>query len=199
MAMEHKLVVLGSGSVGKTAISIQFVRNQFIRDYNPTIEESYRKQVTIDGVTCMLDILDTAGQEEFGALRPQYVRQGQGFLLVYSVTDRPSFEEMQSFYNEVYRIKDDERPKNHKIPIVIVGNKADLESSREVSSEEGQDLSKKLGCNFIETSAKTRQGVEEAYFNLVRKVREVSPKKSRGGGSSDVPWEEPKKTRCVIL
>jgi small GTP-binding protein len=65
MAQEHKLVVLGEGGVGKSALSIQFVRNQFIIEYNPTIEECYRKQVTIDGVTCMLDILDTAGQEEF--------------------------------------------------------------------------------------------------------------------------------------
>jgi len=193
MAQEHKLVVLGSGGVGKSAISIQFVRNQFVKEYNPTIEESYRKQVTIDGLTCMLDILDTAGQEEFGALRHQYMRQGQGFLLVYSVTDRSSFEEIQSFYNEVYRVKEDEGPtKNHKIPIIIVGNKADLESSRQVRAEEGSELSRKLSCQFIETSAKTRQGVEEAYFTVVRKVRETVSK------GRDVPWDK-KKNLCVIL
>jgi len=190
MALEHKLVVLGSGGVGKSAISIQFVRNQFVKDYNPTIEESYRKQVTIDNLTCMLDILDTAGQEEFGALRHQYMRQGQGFLLVYSVTDRSSFEEIQSFYNEVYRVKDDEGPKNHKIPIIIVGNKADLETHRQVKSDEGQELARRLGCQFIETSAKTRQGVEEAYFTVVRRVREISPK------PVSVPWD---KKRCAIL
>jgi small GTP-binding protein len=195
MATEHKLVVLGAGGVGKSAISIQFVRNQFVRDYNPTIEESYRKQVTIDNVTCMLDILDTAGQEEFGALRHQYMRQGQGFLLVFSVTDRSSFEEIQSFYNEVFRVKEDEQPKNHKIPIIVVGNKADLESSRVVRSDEGQDTSKKLGCQYIETSAKTRQGVEEAYFSVVRKIRETAPKTARG-----LPWDESKRTKhCIIL
>jgi len=197
MALEHKLVVLGAGGVGKSAISIQFVRNQFVKDYNPTIEESYRKQVTIDGVTCMLDILDTAGQEEFGALRHQYMRQGQGFLLVYSVVDRPSFDEIQIFYNEVHRVKEDEGARTNKIPIIIVGNKADLETERKVRSDEGSDLAKKLGCQFIETSAKTRQGVEEAYFTVVRKVRETSPKNQRG----HVPWEKDpqKKGICVLL
>eukprot|EP00026_Physarum_polycephalum_P017730 Phypoly_transcript_19055.p1 GENE.Phypoly_transcript_19055~~Phypoly_transcript_19055.p1 ORF type:complete len:193 (+),score=22.42 Phypoly_transcript_19055:83-661(+) len=192
--MEHKLVVLGSGGVGKSAISIQFVRNQFVREYNPTIEESYRKQVTIDGITCMLDILDTAGQEEFGALRHQYMRQGQGFLLVYSITDKSSFEEVQSFYNEVFRVKEDENRKTNKIPIIIVGNKADMETARAVRSDEGQDIARRLGCQFIETSAKTRQGVEEAYFSVVRKIREISPKPSK------TPWGEGGGGfKCLIL
>lgn len=111
------------------------------------------------------------------------MRQGQGFLLVYSVTDRSSFEEIQSFYNEVFRVKEDDQPKNHKIPIIIVGNKADLgkennnnvtnsmiiiiipaDSARQVPSSEGQDFARKLGCQFLETSAKTRQGVEEVLL-----------------------------------
>eukprot|EP01113_Clastostelium_recurvatum_P032337 TRINITY_DN413_c2_g1_i3.p1 TRINITY_DN413_c2_g1~~TRINITY_DN413_c2_g1_i3.p1 ORF type:complete len:149 (+),score=9.93 TRINITY_DN413_c2_g1_i3:412-858(+) len=125
---EYKLVVLGAGGVGKSALSIQFVRNQFVREYNPTIEESYRKQVTIDNITCMLDILDTAGQEEFSALRHQYMRQGQGFLCVYSITDRNSFDEIVSFATQVYQAKEMD-PNKNKIPMLIVGNKVLLSSS----------------------------------------------------------------------
>jgi len=194
MALEHKLVVLGAGGVGKSALSIQFVRNIFIQDYNPTIEESYRKQVTIDGITCMLDILDTAGQEEFSALRHQYMRQGQGFLIVYAVTDKPSFEEVNTFHQEVYRVKEDENRGNHKIPIIIVGNKCDLEHQRVITTDQGQELARSFGCNFFETSANTRVGVEEVYFNLVRKIRESSPK-GRGG----LPWDETKKKKTCVL
>jgi len=195
MALEHKLVVLGSGGVGKSALSIQFVRNMFVREYNPTIEEAYRKQVTIDGVTCMLDILDTAGQEEFSSLRYQYMRQGEGFLCVYSISDKASFEELQTFYSEVYRVKEDELPKNQKIPIIIVGNKCDLEHERVITTEQGSEFAKSRGCPFMEASAANRIGVDEAYFNLVRKIREVSPKPSRG-----LPWDEKKKSRiCTLL
>jgi len=195
MAQEHKLVVLGEGGVGKSTLSVQFVKNQFVTEYNPTIEECYRKQVTIDGATCMLDILDTAGQEEFSALRHQYVRQGQGFLIVYSITDKLSFERLQHFYSNIYRVKEDEIPKGFKIPIMIVGNKCDMEEHRVVTTEQGQEFARSVGCLFIEASAKTRVGVEEAYFNLVKKMREVSPKQSRG-----LPWDEKKKQKlCVIL
>jgi len=143
-----------------------------------------------------LDILDTAGQEEFSALRHQYMRQGQGFLIVYSISDKASFERLQDFYNNIYRVKEDEIPKGSKIPIIIVGNKCDLEQYRVVTTEQGQDFAKSIGCQFIEASAKTRVGVEEAYFNLVRRIRELSPKASR-----NLPWDETTKTKfkCTIL
>ena len=96
---EYRIVVVGGGGVGKSAITIQFIQNYFINEYDPTIEDSYRKQVCIDGETCMLDILDTAGQDEYSAMRDQYMRTGQGFLLIYAITSRGSFDETKSFYN----------------------------------------------------------------------------------------------------
>lgn len=68
---EYKLVIVGGGGVGKSALTIQLIQNHFIDEYDPTIEDSYRKQVTIDEETCLLDILDTAGQEEYSAMRDQ--------------------------------------------------------------------------------------------------------------------------------
>merc|ERR1712233_53490 len=94
---EYKLVVVGAGGVGKSALTIQLIQNHFIDEYDPTIEDSYRKQVSIANETCLLDILDTAGQEEYSAMRDQYMRTGQGFLCTYAIPSRSSFDEISSF------------------------------------------------------------------------------------------------------
>uniref|UniRef100_A0A2K5UGP7 Ras-related protein Rap-1b n=1 Tax=Macaca fascicularis TaxID=9541 RepID=A0A2K5UGP7_MACFA len=83
---EYKLVVLASGGVGKSALTVQFVQGICVEKYDPTIEDSYRKQVEADAQQCMLEILDTAGREQFTAMRDLYMKNGQGFALVYSVT-----------------------------------------------------------------------------------------------------------------
>ncbi|KAG1661800.1 Ras-like protein 2 [Nymphon striatum] len=133
----YKLVVVGGGGVGKSAITIQFIQSYFVTDYDPTIEDSYTKQCVIDDVVAKLDVLDTAGQEEFSAMREQYMRSGEGFLLIFSVDDRNRFElfySYQEFFDEIYkfhkqilRVKD-----RDEFPMLLVGNKADLESKRTV-------------------------------------------------------------------
>lgn len=164
---EYKLVVVGGGGVGKSALTIQLVHSHFVDEYDPTIEDSYRKQVVIDDKVTILDILDTAGQEEYSAMREQYMRTGEGFLLVYSVTSRTSFEELITYYQQIQRVKDVEY-----IPVVVVGNKSDLETERQVSFEEGASLAKQLNAPFLETSAKQAINVEDAFYTLVRLVRD---------------------------
>jgi len=183
---EYKLVIVGGGGVGKSALTIQLIQNHFIDEYDPTIEDSYRKQVTIDAETCLLDILDTAGQEEYSAMRDQYMRTGQGFLMVYAITSRSSFEELVGFKDQILRVKEADH-----VPMVVVGNKSDLESERQVSSQEGQDLARNFGSPFFETSAKTRVNVEESFYNLVREIRKsigtksgAGPTKAKKGGLS---------------
>jgi len=176
---EYKLVIVGGGGVGKSALTIQLIQNHFIDEYDPTIEDSYRKQVTIDSETCLLDILDTAGQEEYSAMRDQYMRTGQGFLMVYAITSRSSFEELVGFKDQILRVKEADL-----VPMVVVGNKSDLESERQVSSQEGQDLAKSFGAPFFETSAKTRVNVEESFYQLVREIRKsIGPKSLSKSGS----------------
>ena len=184
---EYKLVIVGGGGVGKSALTIQLIQNHFIDEYDPTIEDSYRKQVTIDDETCLLDILDTAGQEEYSAMRDQYMRTGQGFICVYAVTSRSAFDEITSFREQILRVKDED-----KVPMVLAGNKCDLEEERQVTTVEGQDLAKSFGCPFYETSAKARINVEEAFYELVREIRwyggksgsgAAKPKKKKGGCS----------------
>lgn len=164
---EYKLVVVGGGGVGKSALTIQFIQSHFVDEYDPTIEDSYRKQVAIDNEVALLDILDTAGQEEYSAMREQYMRTGEGFLLVYSVTERESFNELSTFYQQILRVKDTD-----SVPILLVGNKSDLSEERSVSFEEGEKLAKQFNCDFLETSAKQGVNVDEAFHNLVRKIRD---------------------------
>ncbi|KAI8849330.1 small GTPase superfamily, partial [Chytridium lagenaria] len=164
--MIHRLVVLGDGGVGKTALTIQLCLNHFVETYDPTIEDSYRKQVVIDDIPCVLEVLDTAGQEEYTALRDQWIRDGEGFLLVYSITSRSTFERIQRFKDQIVRVKDLE-----SIPIILVGNKCDKLGEREVSKEEAMQLARKMGCEFVETSAKTCVNVERAFYNVVRGIR----------------------------
>jgi len=126
---KYKIVVVGGGGVGKSAITIQFIQSYFVTDYDPTIEDSYTKQCVIDDEVARLDILDTAGQEEFSAMREQYMRSGEGFLLVFSLTERQSFEEVYKFHKQVLRVKD-----RDEFPMLIVGNKADMDRHRQVST-----------------------------------------------------------------
>src|ERR1700742_4813984 len=92
--------------------------------------DSYRKQCQIDDETALLDVLDTAGQEEYSAMREQYMRTGEGFLLVYSITSRQSFEEILTFQQQILRVKDKDY-----FPIIVVGNKCDLEGERQVTTQ----------------------------------------------------------------
>lgn len=160
-------MVVGGGGIGKSALTIQMIQSHFVDEYDPTIEDSYRKQCVIDQEPALLDVLDTAGQEEYSTMREQYMRAGEGFLLVYSVTSRSSFEEIVTFYQQILRVKDKDY-----FPVVLVGNKTDLESDRVVTREEGQALARQFNnCKFIETSAKFRVNVEDAFYELVRQVR----------------------------
>ena len=96
----------------------------------PLVLDSYRKQCVIDNEVALLDVLDTAGQEEYSAMREQYMRTGEGFLLVYSINSRQSFEEILTFKEQILRVKDKDY-----FPIIIVGNKCDLDGERVVSRQ----------------------------------------------------------------
>eukprot|EP00727_Mastigamoeba_balamuthi_P012671 m51a1_g8026 putative protein serine threonine kinase (1159) ;mRNA; f:14879-19850 len=163
---EYKIVVVGSGGVGKSALTISFVQNHFIAEYDPTIEDSYRKQIVVDDVACFLNILDTAGQEEYSAMRDQYMRTGQGFLLVFALTTRQTFEEVPALRSHILQVKDCE-----VVPLVIVGNKSDLVALQQVRPSEAADLARSFGVPYLSTSAKNRDNVDQCFVELVREIR----------------------------
>ena len=175
---------------GVDVYSHQLCLNHFVETYDPTIEDSYRKQVVIDGQSCMLEVLDTAGQEEYTALRDQWIRDGEGFVLVYSITSRSSFNRIRKFHNQIQRVKDSSSASsptsaaylpspmspttaagNGQAPVMLVGNKSDRVTEREVSTQEGSALAKDMGCDFVEASAKNCINVEKAFYEVVRSLR----------------------------
>ncbi|XP_028043629.1 GTP-binding protein Rit2 [Bombyx mandarina] len=165
----YKIVVLGDGGVGKSAVTLQFVSHSFLDYHDPTIEDSYQQQAVIDGEPALLDILDTAGQVEFTAMREQYMRCGEGFVLCYSVTDRRSFRAAAEYRRLLAQARPSER-----LPLVLVGNKLDLAPRlRQVTTEEGKELATQLGCPFYETSAALRHFVDDAFHALVREIRRL--------------------------
>ncbi|KAF3859705.1 hypothetical protein F7725_022104 [Dissostichus mawsoni] len=145
---EYKLVVLGSGGVGKSAL-----------------------QVEVDGQQCMLEILDTAGTEQFTAMRDLYMKNGQGFALVYSITAQSTFNDLQDLREQILRVKDTE-----DVPMILVGNKCDLEVERVVGKDSGSGLARQWNsCAFLETSAKSKINVNEIFYDLVRQINRKSP------------------------
>eukprot|EP01094_Clydonella_sp_ATCC50884_P022210 TRINITY_DN5059_c2_g1_i1.p1 TRINITY_DN5059_c2_g1~~TRINITY_DN5059_c2_g1_i1.p1 ORF type:complete len:222 (-),score=59.51 TRINITY_DN5059_c2_g1_i1:78-644(-) len=183
---ECTLVVLGANGVGKSALITEFISHVFVES-DPTVEDYYRKQVYIDDEACTLNIFDTSYTHlEHSPLRDEATRAAQGFVYVFSVTSRSSFDEIASFREYVERTKDGEE---HKWPIVLLGNKCDLEGQREVAATEGREMATDLSCLFFETSAKERINVEEAFYDLVREVRkDAKGEKVRG-----------KERNCVLL
>jgi GTPase KRas protein len=133
----------------------------------------------------MLEVLDTAGQEEYTSLRDQWIRDGEGFVLVYSITSEASFKEVERFYQLIQRVKESSSmgPSNYSghrsadnsyygpVPVMLVGNKSDRVTEREISSQRGAELAKRLGCDFIEASAKKSVNVEKAFYDVVRQLR----------------------------
>jgi len=183
MSDTYRIVVVGAGAVGKSALTVRFIQGNFVDKYDPTIEDSYRKLTEVDGAAYMLDIMDTAGQEEYSALRDSYMKTGQGFLLVYSVTTSTSFDVAGKMRGQILRVKED----SADIPIMVVGNKMDLANERQVTTQQGENFASSIRAGFMECSAKTNINVKEAFIELVRmmnKWKELHPEacpKTKGG------------------
>eukprot|EP00697_Spironema_sp_BW2_P017229 gnl/Spiro4/8837_TR4652_c0_g2_i1.p1 gnl/Spiro4/8837_TR4652_c0_g2~~gnl/Spiro4/8837_TR4652_c0_g2_i1.p1 ORF type:complete len:298 (+),score=46.79 gnl/Spiro4/8837_TR4652_c0_g2_i1:82-975(+) len=187
-----RISVMGPGGVGKSAITSRFVTGRFIRTYDPTIEDSKRHQFEIDGEVALLDILDTAGQEDFITLRSQWMVNKDGFVFVYSVDDRHSFEMLSKFWSDLSQMHPEKMHPSRGdgqggIPLVVVANKADLRDRRTVSESEGRTLARSFNnASYQECSAMTGDGVNNIFDTLVREIRKVQkPRK--------------KKRKCLVL
>lgn len=170
---EYKVVVLGSGGVGKSALALKFVSGTFVEKYDPTIEDFYRKEIAVDDAPSVLEILDTAGTEQFASMRDLYIKNGQGFIVVYSITGSQTFHDIRNMKDQISRVKGTDR-----VPILLVGNKVDLESQREVSTEEGKCLAHDWSCPFLEASAKNSHNVNNVFIEIVREMN-YHPKRNQ--------------------
>lgn len=160
-----KILIIGESGVGKSSLLLRFTDDTFDIEQSATIGVDFKvKTITVDGNTAKLAIWDTAGQERFRTLTPSYYRGAQGVILVYDVTKRSTFAKLDMWLNELetYSTRTD-------IVKMLVGNKIDKEKV-EVSREDGLKFARRHAMLFIEASAKTRDGVQCAFEELVQKI-----------------------------
>lgn len=162
---EYKVTLLGAGGVGKSALTLRIISGVFTPTYNPTVEDYYRHDTMVDGVgPCIVEILDTAGTEQFASMRQLYISNCRAFALVYSIDDRASFEETLDLYQQILAAVNN--PSD--ITVILVGNKCDLEHCREVETSEAKQAARGMNnCPFIETSAMDGTHVQEFFVKLV--------------------------------
>ncbi|XP_036596471.1 ras-like protein 1 [Trichosurus vulpecula] len=163
--MPYRLVVMGSCGVGKTALTIRFLQNRFVAEYEPTGRDMYHGVAVVDGESCELNILDISGGENCAEWLEECIRWGDGFLCVYAVDYIKTFEDVSVFWNRICKVRG-----TTLVPMVLVANKTD-EGHWLVKSDVGQEAGDSFGVPYVEASAKTRQGVEHTFHAVIREIR----------------------------
>ena len=162
----YKIVILGDTSVGKTCFFNRYVDNTFEEKTLGTIGIEYRlKNVQLEnGSTIKLQIWDTAGQERFNSISKSYYRGAHAIILIFSVTNKKSFENVKTWVNQI------KEETNEKITLILVGNKIDLVDKREIMESEGEELANEFDINYYECSAKTGENINLAFNELIKKM-----------------------------
>ncbi|KAI0774085.1 small GTPase superfamily [Fomes fomentarius] len=183
---KRKIAVLGSRSVGKSSLVVQFIENHFVESYYPTIENVFNKTVNYKGVDYDCDIIDTAGQDEYTILNSKHAIGIHGYVLVYSVTNHKSFDMVHVVYDKIINFCG-----MNSIPCVIVGSKIDLQNrpSRQVQIKEGQKLAEELDAAHIETSAKQNINVAKVFELCLGEIEKRQPSNK----------QEPQSTICTLM
>lgn len=162
----YKLILGGEGGVGKTSMVHRFVEGKYETDYKSTIGTSImKKECEFEGLSSKVRfvIWDLAGQSQFKRVRMTYVENAEAGILVYDVTRKETFENLEGWYKEI-------KNASPNISLILVGNKIDLESERQVSKDQGQEIAEKLGLSYIETSAKTGENINDAFKMLALQI-----------------------------
>ena len=175
--LEVKLVILGKSLVGKSALTYRFINDQFPKEHDTTIEDQYKINMSIDGFNCLLEILDTAGQDDYQSMIETWINFGSGFLLVYSIDDIESFNEVKKKYDKLVQIKGKEL-----FSCILVGNKCDLgDDVRKVSQKEAEEFANSKEIPFLEASALNKINVKEAFVRVVHDLFEKTQQKQKAG------------------
>ena len=167
-ALEARIITLGDSKVGKSSLIVQFMDNKFSFNYMSTVGFDLKRKVMKfnDNEDVKIVIHDTAGQERFRSLTTNYIKKANGILLVYDITDRKSFDNITNWMDNIHEETGD------KLPIILVGNKIDLNKERAVSKNEGEEKAKEFGLKFFETSAKEGNNVQKCFRELVELIVE---------------------------
>ncbi|XP_056440314.1 GTP-binding protein Rheb isoform X1 [Gadus chalcogrammus] len=178
----RKIAVLGYRSVGKSSLTIQFVEGQFVDSYDPTIENTFTKTITVSGQEYHLQLVDTAGQDEYSIFPQSYTIDVDGYILLFSVTSYKSFEVVRVIHEKLLDMVG-----NLQVPIILVGNKKDLHMERVISFEEGRALAESWSAPFLESSAKENQTAVEVFRRMILEVEKMEA------------GQPPGRTSCLIM
>ncbi|KAJ7785971.1 ras protein [Mycena metata] len=178
--------VVGDTAVGKTAITLQFAWNYFV-------DESYRRQLMVDNRRCFIEPMDGEGMDLDEFLRDLWPRKAKGVILLYSIVSRSTFNRLEEIRKLVIT-------KDEGAIFILVGNKCDSATGREVSIEEGAAMARQFGCQFVEASAKTAQNVELVFATLIRALRQTRGDTIGTSSTHAEPTQlRKRKNRCIIL
>lgn len=165
----YKIALLGNEGVGKSALLVRFLCHRFIGEYDPTIEDCYRRIVKVDGENVTVDILDTACRNSTSKLKENFLSTGDGFIVIYSIADRKSYITVPRYKEMIEESRD--RANQGPVPFLLIGNKTDLEEHRTVAKIEGQMLANRYEWLFNEASAAEYDGVDKSFCDLIREIR----------------------------
>ena len=175
--LEVKLVILGKSLVGKSALTYRFINDQFPKEHDTTIEDQYKINMSIDGFNCLLEILDTAGQDDYQSMLETWINFGSGFLLVYSIDDIESFNEVKKKYDKLVQIKGKEL-----FSCILFGNKCDLgDDVRKVTKKEAEEFANSKEIPFLEASALNKINVKESFIKVVHDLLTKTQEKNKAG------------------
>nr|XP_039328593.1 GTP-binding protein Rheb isoform X1 [Saimiri boliviensis boliviensis] len=167
--------------LGKSSLTIQFVEGQFVDSYDPTIENTFTKLITVNGQEYHLQLVDTAGQDEYSIFPQTYSIDINGYILVYSVTSIKSFEVIKVIHGKLLDMVG-----KVQIPIMLVGNKKDLHMERVISYEEGKALAESWNAAFLESSAKENQTAVDVFRRIILEAEKIDGAASQGKSSCSV-------------
>jgi small GTP-binding protein len=175
-----KLLIVGESGVGKTCMLLRFADNLFEENFLSTIGVDFKvKEITVGDQKVKLQIWDSAGQERFRNITSSYYRNCSGIIIVYDVTSEDSFIKVSDWIQEVRRYVP-------TVPLIVVGNKCDLEDKRAVPTATGEELAKKEELIFLETSAKTNTNIEAAFEEVSKKLIEDAASKPKVEGPKQI-------------
>ncbi|EQC35665.1 ferrous iron transporter B [Saprolegnia diclina VS20] len=180
--VQRKLTVLGYPGVGKSSLTTCFVENRFVENYDPTIENTFHKTIRFKNAHFVTDIVDTAGMDEYSHFSQAASVGVHGYILVYSITSRTSFEKLKLINEKLINMLGSEPPR------VLIGSMSDLDRNRQVSTDEAQAIARAWGCPFTECSAKQNENINEVFTYLIKEIE-------RDSGLLAVDGEP----NCVIL